>query len=72
MLTTPFPPDDNSLGYERGSSVSKAWDEATTQAAFEVATYLTDRLQRFSGAKPEDADAKAKHIGFCRRFAERA
>jgi hypothetical protein len=72
VLTTPFPPDDNSLGYERGSSVSKAWDEATTQAAFEVAAYVTERLQRFSGAKPEDADARAKHIAFCRRFAERA
>jgi cytochrome c553 len=72
VLNTPFPPDDNSLGYERGSSVSKAWDEATTQAAFEVATYVTERLQRFSGAKPEDADARSKHIAFCRRFAERA
>lgn len=72
VLNTPFPPDDNSLGYERGSSVSKAWDEATTQAAFEVAAYVTERLQRFSNAKPEDADAKTKHIAFCRRFAERA
>lgn len=72
VVTTPFPPDDNSLGYERGASVSKAWDEATTQAAFEIAGYLTSNLQRFSGAKPDDGDVKAKYIGFCRRFAERA
>lgn len=72
VVNTPFPPDDNSLGYERGSSVSKAWDEATTQAAFEVAAFVTDRLERFSGTKPDAADARAKHIAFCRRFAERA
>lgn len=72
VLNTPFPPDDNSLGYERGASVSKAWDEATTQAAFEIADYVTSKLQRFSNTKPEDGDAKAKYIAFCRRFAERA
>src|SRR5579862_5666394 len=27
VVTTPFPPDDRSIGYERGNSVSKAWDE---------------------------------------------
>src|SRR6185312_14282122 len=27
VLATPFPPDDRSLGYERGSSISKAWDQ---------------------------------------------
>src|SRR4030095_875958 len=37
VVTTPFPPDDSSVGYERGVSVSKAWDEAVTQAAIEVA-----------------------------------
>lgn len=72
VLNTPFPPDDNSLGYERGASVSKAWDEATTQAAFEIAQYITERLQRFSGVKPEDGEARTKYIAFCRRVAERA
>jgi Protein of unknown function (DUF1592)/Protein of unknown function (DUF1588)/PA14 domain/Protein of unknown function (DUF1595)/Cytochrome C oxidase, cbb3-type, subunit III len=72
VITTPFPPDDNSLGYERGASVSKAWDEATTQAAFEVASYVTTRLQRISNVKPDDGEAKAKYIAFCRKFAERA
>ncbi|MBV9469014.1 MAG: c-type cytochrome, partial [Abitibacteriaceae bacterium] len=36
VLNTPFPPDDRSLGYERGTAVSKEWDEATTEAAMEV------------------------------------
>ena len=39
-LTTPFPPDDRSVGYERGTSISKAWDQATTDAAIEVAGYV--------------------------------
>ena len=38
--TTPFPADDRSVGYERGSSVSKDWDQAATDAAFEVAGYV--------------------------------
>ena len=33
VLQTPFPPDDRSVGYERGTSVSKAWDQSTTDAA---------------------------------------
>src|SRR5206468_3275232 len=36
VLATAFPPDDRSVGYERGTSVSKAWDQATTEAAIEV------------------------------------
>ena len=37
VVQTPFPPDDRSVGYERGTSISKAWDQATTDAAIEVA-----------------------------------
>lgn len=74
ILQTPFPPDDNSLGYERGASISKAWDEATTQAAFEVAGYLAARMQRFTGAKSDgDANEARKKVGeFAKRFVERA
>src|SRR5262249_12519937 len=27
VVKTPFPPDDRSVGYERGTSISKAWDQ---------------------------------------------
>ena len=27
VVQTPFPPDDRSVGYERGTSISKAWDQ---------------------------------------------
>ncbi len=37
VVDTPFPPDDRSSGYERGTYISKEWDEATTYAAIEAA-----------------------------------
>ncbi|MBC8116188.1 MAG: c-type cytochrome, partial [Candidatus Saccharimonas sp.] len=30
VVTAPFPPDDRSIGYERGTTISKEWDQATT------------------------------------------
>jgi hypothetical protein len=72
VLQTPFPPDDRSVGYERGTSVSRAWDQATTDAAIEVAAYVSDHLKDLSGANPGAADRDAKLRDFCRRFAERA
>lgn len=69
---TPFPPDDRSMGYERGNLVSRAWDDATTQAAIEVADYVIARLKTFSGASLEQSDAKDKLAAFSRRFVERA
>ena len=56
VVTTPFPPDDSSVGYERGISVSKAWDEATTQAAIEAANHLIQNIDRRSGSKPKDSN----------------
>lgn len=46
VVRTPFPPDDRSMGYERGTMISKAWDEATTDAAFEAAAALAPRLAK--------------------------
>jgi mono/diheme cytochrome c family protein len=46
VVRTPFPPDDRSMGYERGTSISKAWDEATTDAAVEVAVAMAPRLAK--------------------------
>src|SRR5687768_6755146 len=53
VVSTAFPADDGSAGYERGTTVSKAWDQATTHAAIEVATKVLDRLERYSGARPD-------------------
>ena len=68
VVTTRFPPDDSSVGYERGVSVSKAWDEATTQAAIEAANHVVARLDRFSRSKPGDSNRVAKVKAFCAEF----
>jgi hypothetical protein len=72
VLTTPFPADDSSVGYERGMSVSQEWDEAATHAAIEVANYVVKRLDQFSRSRPADADRVAKVQSFCRDFVESA
>jgi cytochrome c553 len=72
VVQTPFPPDDRSAGYERGTSVSKAWDQATTDAAIEVASYLVVHLKELAGVGDGAADREPKLREFCRRFAERA
>ena len=72
VVSTRFPPDDRSIGYERGTSVSKAWEEATTAAALEAAAYVNEHLASLSGARPDAPDRKAKLQAFCRQFVERA
>jgi hypothetical protein len=68
VIRTPFPPDDSSVGYERGTGISKAWDEAATQGAIEVANYLIKHLDRFSKSKPTDTNRLAKVEAFCSEF----
>jgi cytochrome c553 len=72
VLATPFPADDRSIGYERGTSISRAWEQATTDAAIEIADYVASHLAELSGVRDDAADRPAKLRDFCRRFAERA
>jgi cytochrome c553 len=71
-LETPFPPDDRSVGYERGTSVSKAWDRATTDAALEVTGYVVTHVRELAGVRDDAPDRAARLRAFCLRFAERA
>jgi len=71
VLRQPFPPDDSSAGYERGSAVSKKWDEATTLAAIEIANLVADRIDPLAGTSPDDAQRDAKVHTFCNWFVER-
>lgn len=64
VTRAPLPPDDRSMGYERGDSVSKAWDEATTSAAIEATQYISDQWRKLL----PNTDEKA----FARKFVERA
>lgn len=72
IVGTAFPPDDRSVGYERGTSVSKAWEQATTDAAIEVAGFVVSHLPQLTGAQGNSPDREAKLREFCQRFAERA
>ena len=69
IVESPFPPDDRSAGYERGTSVSKEWDAATTSAAIEVADKLVAALPRLIDDKG-DRDEKLR--AFAAQFVERA
>ncbi|MEO6035047.1 MAG: DUF1592 domain-containing protein [Verrucomicrobiota bacterium] len=68
VITTRFPPDDSSVGYERGVAVSKAWDEAATDAAIETANYVAKNLNRLSHSKPDDTNRLAQLEKFCGEF----
>jgi len=72
VCATPFPPDDRSYGWERGTSISKEWDQATTEAAFDVVGYLTSKLDELSGVREDDPQRVEKLRSFCRTFVERA
>jgi hypothetical protein len=72
VMQTPFPPDDRSYGWERGTAVSKEWVSATADAALEVAGYVSAHLPELAGATDNASDRDRKARNFCRTFAERA
>lgn len=67
-----FPPDDRSVGYERGNAVSKAWVQAVTDSAIETTRYIIERLPELSGVNRDAKDRKEKLQAFCAEFAARA
>lgn len=74
VATASFPPDDRSFGYERGISVSKAWENATTDAAIETVNHVIANLNELAGIKKEDGDdaKRTKIREFAGKFLERA
>ncbi|MGI9456014.1 MAG: DUF1592 domain-containing protein [Aeoliella sp.] len=69
VVDTPFPADDRSLGYERGSSVSREWHDATTSAALAAAEEVIDRLPLLSGAPDSSSESQPALADFAARFA---
>lgn len=67
VSTTPFPPDDSSMGFERGISISNEWERATTYGALEAAGYVDEHLNRLAGGSEAE-----KLRAFCLQFVERA
>ena len=45
VVANPFPADDRSIGYERGNTVSKEWDDAVTAAALDAASFWAKRVK---------------------------
>ena len=71
-LSIALPPDDRSAGYERGTAISKAWVQATTDGAIDTASYVAANLAELTGIPNDAADRKARLQEYCAKFAERA
>ncbi len=72
VCDTPFPPDDASYGWERGTAISKAWNQANTNGAIQTARYVASQLDSLAGTNDRDPNRKTKVKAFCQTFAERA
>lgn len=72
VVTTPFPADDRSAGYERGSSVSPGWLDAITRGAAEAATEVVARLPYLAEYREGAKDRVAKMKTFLPQLASRA
>lgn len=72
ILSVDLPPDDASLGYERGTGVSRAWVDAVARGAFLAAAHLEPKMAEYAGVAPGAADKAERLRAFCLRLAERA
>jgi hypothetical protein len=71
-LATALPPDDRNAGYERGTAISKAWVQATTDGALETANFVAANLAELSGVRGDDPKRKARLQEYSAAFVERA
>lgn len=72
VVGTPFPADDRSIGYERGTAVDRAWYDAVSASAIKAAEYAADRLSDFSGTKPDAPDRLVKAKALAKGLASTA
>jgi hypothetical protein len=72
VVSTAFPADDASYGYERGASVSQQWEAATTEAAIQTANWVSERIWDLAGTKITKDDAQKKVKTFCYDLVSRA
>ena len=73
-LQTKLPPDDRSYGYERGTAVSRSWDDSTTAAAIEFAGYASSELypEYLRRHKRDNDQDRARLRGFLYKLVETA
>ena len=72
IVSTSFPADDRSVGYERGTSISKGWDQATTDAAISTAEHVVENLNELAGTKEGAPDRAEKLKNFAFALVEAA
>lgn len=72
VVSVPLPPDDGSIGYERGASVSREWTEAVAKGALQVSAMVGPGLFGLAGTKADAPDRAEKLKAFSLRFAQMA
>ena len=72
IVSTEFPADDSSGGYPRGTTISKAWDQAVTDAAVATAEHVIANLDELAQTKPGAPDRTDKLRKFAQTFVETA
>lgn len=70
--STPFPPDDQSLGFTRGTDVSRQWIRATTIGGLEVAGFIAEEMESFTRTKKNHKNFRNQQVSFLNKFAELA
>ncbi len=72
VISVPLPPDDGSIGYERGASVSREWTEAVAKGALQVSAMIGPQIFVLAGTKADAPDCADKLKAFSLRFAQMA
>ena len=72
VVSVPLPPDDASMGYERGVSVSREWTEAVAKGGLQAAALLAPHLHEYAGTTATAPDRAEKLKAFTWRFAQLA
>ncbi len=72
VVDTPFPPDDHSLGYERGSAVSTEWQTAIGNAALATAEEIVSRLPNLTEVERDSEQAAEAYGKFVNELASHA
>lgn len=64
-----FPADDRSGGYERGTTISKAWAQAVTEVAVAVSEHVEKNIDELAGTRRDASDRTGKIHEFAAEFA---
>lgn len=72
VVSTEFPADDSSGGYPRGTTISKGWDLAVTDAAIATAEHVVAKLDELAQTKAGAPDRGEKLRTFAHAFVEAA